>query len=183
MIIVVLEHFMKLTALVSILLSSFMLIFGFDQLFFVYPAIEEGQYFEVPIQMFARYVVIILIVFIIFLLILGFANWKYFSRRKKPQSFFKAITLIEPPTKGKLELFMLISLILSSLGTFGQDRVMYGLGVLSFILPIFADPYIGNLSNPEDPKGRKRLDWDMIAALIAFIALAWELLVHYSLIP
>jgi hypothetical protein len=94
-----------------------------------------------------------------------------------------------PPARSSFGALMLSSLLLSFLGTQTHDTVMYGLGVLLFILPVFIEnpsepPKITEIGTQESAQGKPRdvINWGMIEALIALIALVWAVLTHYGLL-
>ena len=176
--------FMRITSLASLLLACFMLLYGCNQLFIVDPAVASDQYFPNIITTFTTWFITGIALILIVLAILLFTGLRaQVNKKSKKLSSSKLITLLEPPGKDKLEIFMLISFLLSAIGTFSHDTVVYGLGALSFVLPIFLDPYIGRkrvteVNNTNERSG-KQLNWDMIGAAIALVALAWEVLIHF----
>ena len=95
-------------------------------------------------------------------------------RRKTPQ----------PPMKDTFELFMLSTLIFTALGTLKHDAVLYGGGVLIFMLPVFFDPFSHRRRKVQiSERERKELNWEMIGAIVAIVALLISILTQYGIIP
>jgi hypothetical protein len=120
--------------------------------------------------------VLVLIVVLIFL----FCGFKTLYRKKaRNVSVLTVMKMIEPPGRERFEIFMFVAFIFSFLGTFSHDVVIYALGALSFVLPVFFDPYIGKSPTAVQSENVKGLNWDRIGAIIALVALAWEIAKTY----
>lgn len=175
---------MRISAFISLSISVFMLIHGALQLFVVDPQVASQSWYMTNILFFYP----ILALFFTFLILITVVAYIQSGRSlseilggKRKKSRKRAS--IQPLGRSAFEIFMLSSLIFSALGTFKHDSVLYGAGVLMFLLPVFLDPYMSGRVEELPPENPRRMNWEMIGALIAFIALVWSLLVHYGIIP
>jgi len=151
------------------LITVWMIIYGAIQLFFIDPTIAQG---EVP-------VFIILVLDQSSHIVLTF----FFSA-----VFYLVFGGYAHTSMGGFGLFMLSSLIFSFLGTFYHDVVLYGFGILLFIIPAYIrqppkTDYTVESQSDETRKPPRRINWDLVQAIVASTALAWTLLTHYGLVP
>jgi len=169
---------MKSSTLVATYLPILMIVYGAIQLFLIDPTeASTPQYysfnpFAIPV-LFSLSVIIALLP----LVALRF----YLDTRKTNEQ--ESESSIQPPAKSAFRLFMFSSLIFSALATFQHDRVLWGLSLLMFVTPLYADPYIDGRGRQASTKEYGRgIDWNMTSAIIALIALLWTLLTHYGII-
>jgi magnesium-transporting ATPase (P-type) len=171
---------MRTTAFASLLLASFGLVYVCNQLFFIDPAIASNQYFPNVLSNFFMWAIMFFALILIVLFVFLFCGFKTLYRKKaRNVSVLTIMKTVDPPGREKFEIFMFVAFVFSFTGTFSHDVVIYALGALAFVLPIFFDPYICKLPTANQSENVKGLKWDMICAIIALVALAWEIAKTY----